>query len=82
MSVVSNYSLEEDGLMNKDARISSTLLNNSAILQDLPNFLSHLTYEQSKDLTTLLCDFPTLFSDVPGRTTVCVHEFMLVMLSL
>ncbi|KAI2644688.1 Retrovirus-related Pol polyprotein from transposon 17.6 [Labeo rohita] len=74
VGIVSNYSLEEDGLMRKDVPVSSTRLQNSAILQDLQTFLSHLSSEQSENLTSLLHAFPTLFSDVPGRTTVCVHD--------
>ncbi len=71
VGVVANYSLEEDGLMNSAVPVSSTHLKNSAILQNLPHVLSRLTDEQSKDLTKLLYVFPTLVSDVPGRTTVC-----------
>ncbi len=71
VGVVANYSMEEDGLMNSAVPVSSTRLKNSAILQNLPHFLSHLTDEHSKDLTKLLYAFPTLFSDVPCRTSVC-----------
>ncbi len=74
VGVVSTYTLEEDDLMSKDVPVSSTRLKNSAIMRDLQRFLSHLTNEQSKTLTGLLHTFPTLFSDVPGRTTVCVHD--------
>lgn len=65
-SKVNADSLEEDSLM----RCSIFFYPNSVILQDLPHFLSHLTNEQSKGLTSLLCAFTTLFSDVPSRTTV------------
>ncbi len=74
VGVVADYSLRKDGLMNKDVPISSTRLKNSAIQQDHPHFLSHRTDDQSKDFTNLLCAFSTLFSDVPGRTNVCVHD--------
>ncbi len=74
VGVVANYSMEEDGLMNSAVPVSSTRLKNSAILQNLPHFLSHLTDEHSKDLNKLLYAFPTLFSDVPCRTTVCVQN--------
>ncbi|KAL0153953.1 hypothetical protein M9458_050710 [Cirrhinus mrigala] len=74
VSVVVKSSTEEEGFQGGDYSIFPTRLQNSAILQDLSGFLSHLTVEQSHDLMDLLSNFSTLFRDVPGRTSVCVHD--------
>ncbi len=71
VGVMENGSFEEDGLINSDVPDSSTCLKNSVSLQNLPDLLSYLNDDQAKDLTKLLYAFPTLFNDVPVRTTVC-----------
>jgi len=72
--MVTNYTMEEDGLCSREVQISSTRLQNSAILNDLKNFNAHLGESQAKELTDLLHKFPSLFSDVPGKTAMCSHD--------
>uniref|UniRef100_A0A8C1PH44 Gypsy retrotransposon integrase-like protein 1 n=1 Tax=Cyprinus carpio TaxID=7962 RepID=A0A8C1PH44_CYPCA len=73
-AMVTNYTMEEDGLCSREVQISSTRLQNSAILNDLKNYHAHLGESQDKALTDLLHKFPSLFSDVPGKTAMCSHD--------
>ncbi|KAL1246561.1 hypothetical protein QQF64_034606 [Cirrhinus molitorella] len=72
--MVTTYTLEEDGLQNREVQVSSTRLQNSAIICNLKNYLAHLGECQDKELSELLDEFPSLFSDVPGKTTICSHD--------
>ncbi len=74
VAMVTSYTMEEDGLRNREVQVSSTRLQNSVILSNLRNFLDHLAESQVKELTELLYEFPNLFSDVPGKTTICSHD--------
>ncbi|CAM4678617.1 unnamed protein product [Leuciscus chuanchicus] len=74
VAMFTNYTMEEDGLCSREVQISSTRLQNSAILNDLKSYLAHLGESQAKELTDLLHKFPSLFSDVPGKTTMCSHD--------
>ncbi len=49
-------------------------LNNSAILSNLDSCLSYLPEDQRKDVEMLLWKHPTLFSDVPGKTSMLFHD--------
>ncbi len=49
-------------------------LNNSAILSNLDSHLSYLPEDQRKDVEMLLWKHPTLFSDVPGKTSMLFHD--------
>lgn len=49
-------------------------LQNSAVLKDLPSFLAHLSPDQSKQIIQLMHRFESLFSDMPGRTSVLEHD--------
>uniref|UniRef100_A0A9J8B112 Gypsy retrotransposon integrase-like protein 1 n=1 Tax=Cyprinus carpio carpio TaxID=630221 RepID=A0A9J8B112_CYPCA len=49
-------------------------LLNSAVLKDLPSFLSHLEPEEASQTMQLMHRYSPLFSDVPGRTTVLEHD--------
>lgn len=62
------------GLDNREVQVSSTRLQNSVILGNLKTYLAHLGESQANELTNLLYEFPSLFSDVPGKTTVCSHD--------
>ncbi len=66
--------LAEDGLMDKVPVSSCGRLKNSVILQDLPNTLPYLTDCQRKELLLLITKYPSLFADVPGRTSVLTHD--------
>ncbi len=49
-------------------------LNNSAILSSLDSSLSYLPEDQRKDVEMLLWKHPTLFADVPGKTSMLFHD--------
>ncbi len=49
-------------------------LNNSAILSSLDSCLSYLPEDQHKDVEMLLWKHPTLFDDVPGKTSMMFHN--------
>ncbi|KAI2665219.1 Retrovirus-related Pol polyprotein from transposon 17.6 [Labeo rohita] len=49
-------------------------LKNSVILRDLYNTLSYLTDCQRKELLQLIDKYPSLFADMPGRTSVLTHD--------
>ncbi len=49
-------------------------LQNSAVMKDLTSFLSHLEPEQGDQIIQLMYQFSSLFSDVPGRTTILEHD--------
>lgn len=74
VAMVASYVMEEDGLCNREVQVSSTCLQNSAILSNLKNHLAYLSTSQANELTDVLHEFPSLFSDVPGKTTLCVHD--------
>ncbi|KAI7808431.1 hypothetical protein IRJ41_004831 [Triplophysa rosa] len=52
----------------------SMRINNSVILGNIDSHLSYLPRSQREDIVRLLQKYPTLFSDVPGRTTVLSHD--------
>ncbi len=54
--------------------ISSSRLQNSEILKSLPSFLNHLSGKEYTDVCALIQLFPSLFKDVPGRTSVLQHD--------
>lgn len=49
-------------------------LKNSEILLNLSSRLSYLTEKERSDVTELVMSFPSLFLDVPGRTSVIEHD--------
>lgn len=55
-------------------RTSTPHLGNSSILSDLRSHLVHLSEEQFEDVSNLMQSFPSLFSDVPGKTSVLCHD--------
>lgn len=60
----------EDGV----AQTSTPHLKNSSILSDLRSYLVHLSEKQYEDICNLIQSFPSLFSDVPSRTSVLCHD--------
>ena len=66
------YSPESDGLHSKVSAGSS--LRNSEILKNLPYHLQHLDSLAQADIGALIKSNPTLFSDIPSRTTVLSHD--------
>lgn len=69
-----SYCLAEDGLVDKVPASSCGKLKNSMILRDLSNTLAYLTDCQRKELLQLIDKYPSLFADVPGRTSVLTHD--------
>ncbi|KAL0152873.1 hypothetical protein M9458_051806 [Cirrhinus mrigala] len=71
---MASYCPAEDGLTDKILVSSCGKLKNSVILRDLSNTLSYLTDCQRKELLQLKDKYPSLFADVPGRTSVLTHD--------
>ncbi len=69
-SSVSEASVEEDDHLEEvEGR-----LNNSEVLVNLAHHLSHLSELEKTDIIELVNSFPSLFSDVPTRTSVIEHD--------
>ncbi|KAL0152923.1 hypothetical protein M9458_051752 [Cirrhinus mrigala] len=49
-------------------------LQNSAVLSQLDNYLAYLPQVQKESVVQLLNKYHMLFSDVPGRTSMIVHD--------
>ncbi len=65
---------EDDGVIVRHTYQQCARLKNSEVLGDLCSFLSHLPDFQRFDIEQLIHDFPSLFHDVPTRTTVLKHD--------
>ncbi len=65
--------LAESELIEKSV-VPSARLGNSAVLNDLDSFLSHLPVSARRDIVKLIESYPLLFSDHPCRTTVLHHD--------
>ena len=52
----------------------SPRLKNSDVLMNLEQKLSHLPVQEKEVLKELLWEFTVLFPDVPGKTTIAVHD--------
>ena len=57
---------------------SSPRLQNSQVLENFSDKLSHLTADQQSEMLSLVNEYKHLFSDVPGRTTAAVHDIKLL----
>ncbi len=66
--------VEDDGVVSRHTYKQCARFKNSEVLSDLPFHLSHLSEKQRSDIVHLLNDFPSLFNDVPSRTTVVQHN--------
>ncbi len=65
---------DEDGLNLRSTLVSGGKLNNSKVLENLNDYLVHLSDPQRTEMTRLINSFPRLFSDVPMRTHVLEHD--------
>lgn len=70
VTMTASCAVEDDGV----AQTSTPHLKNSSILGDLCSYLVHLSEKQYEDVCNLIQTFPSLFSDVPSRTSVLVHD--------
>ncbi|XP_068243247.1 uncharacterized protein [Palaemon carinicauda] len=53
---------------------SMSLLGNSVALGNLPGMLDHLSATQSKEVMNFITKFAVLFQDVPGLTSLLMHD--------
>ena len=66
---------EQDDSTQKDEGVGrSPRLKNSEVLLNLEPKLIHLPVQEQKVLRELLREFAVLFPDIPGKTTVAVHD--------
>lgn len=56
--------------MADDCQSFGVRLENSVVLSQLDNHLEHLPTYQREDVVRVIRKYPSLFSHVPGRTTV------------
>ncbi len=72
--VVSDCVPVDEDLVLAEPQTPGVRLNNSAMLDNIDSHLSYLPKKQREDIVKLLQKYPTLFSDVPGRTTMMSHD--------
>lgn len=70
VTITASCAVEDDGV----AQTSTPHLKNSSILGDLCSYLVHLSERQYEDVCNLIQSFPSLFLDVPSRTSVLCHD--------
>ena len=70
----SDYSPEMDGLFLGSACFPGAHLKNSEWLCNMQVKLAHLSPPARRDVISLIQQFPSLFSDIPSRTTVLKHD--------
>lgn len=68
------YYGSEDELKTPHLSHQTARLPNSEMLKTLPTQLCHLTSAQQNDITALIGHFPSLFGNVPTRTSVVMHD--------
>ena len=66
--------LRTTGLELRNTPQQTARLCNSEILVSLPSLLLHLDEEQKADVVALIRSSPSIFKDVPARTTVLEHD--------
>ena len=78
ISNVSHTELDNDDMhepqLNDKVDIVKPKLNNSDVLQNLDEKLSHLEPNQREDIKELIYEFQDIFSDTPTRTTEAYHD--------
>ena len=74
--VVSTVQVDETDVGSEE--FVAPRLKNSAIMSDLPTFLSELGPDEQARIVELLQSFPEVFSDKLGRTNVLVHDVELL----
>ena len=68
-------SVDVDDDVNVPSReITEGRLRNSEMRAELPKYLTHLSVKETADIVGLVEAFPSLFPDVPSRTTVIEHD--------
>lgn len=72
--ITSDSGSDEDGLSMLKSLISCGKLNNSQALSVLKSQLLHLSDIQQSEMLDLINCFPSLFLDVPSRTSVLKHD--------
>ncbi len=74
VNVACDAATEDDGVVFHHAHQQCARFRNSEVLSNLPSHLPNLSEEQRSDILYLINDFPSLFNDVPSRTTVLQHD--------
>lgn len=69
--VVDSVARESDVVLSQQQGVR---LPNNQMMKALPSHLGHLPEAQRDDLMRLIREFPSLFNDVPTRTSVLVHD--------
>lgn len=49
-------------------------LSNSEPMKNLAQHIKHLSTTQQTDIIALMVDYPELFQDIHGRTTIAIHD--------
>ncbi|XP_076859481.1 uncharacterized protein LOC143512733 [Brachyhypopomus gauderio] len=73
----SEYVPEQDDLRIGRNCVPCARLPNSLALQTLPQKVAHLPTEAQTDVISLIHTYPSLFSDVPTRTSVLQHDILI-----
>lgn len=65
---------DQEEIRVPDDGVLRARLDNSETLKRLPELLAHLAENQRIELSTLIQDFPSLFSDTPSQTHLIKHD--------
>uniref|UniRef100_A0AAY4E6M7 ribonuclease H n=1 Tax=Denticeps clupeoides TaxID=299321 RepID=A0AAY4E6M7_9TELE len=71
---VNNVPVVAEEMFFEEPQSPGVRLNNSIILGNIESHLSYLPKDQLNEVVNLLRKYPSLFSDLPGRTTVLSHD--------
>ncbi len=67
-----------EGIQLDSTNLGTTSLQNSEVLENLDQKLSHLQDQEKSELKQLLCEYKHLFPDVPTRTNKIFHDVEIV----
>ena len=74
MNCVAKMDRQDDSTLKAEEVGRSPRLKNSEVLLNLEQKLIHLPAQEQKVLRELLREFAILFPDIPGQTTIAVHD--------
>ena len=83
VNLVNTVPLEQNQMESEDMNFvksdpASSKLNNSDILKDLDQKLSHLNSDKRLELKQLILEYEHLFSDIPSKTDKMYHDVELI----
>ena len=73
-TVGSGCEVDDEDSQGDNVEIPQLKLKNSEVLANLPETLSHLPGAERAQVMDLIHEYEHLFSDVPGRTSVVMHD--------